>query len=111
MIERCIPATPWRATVALVALALAACGGGSKPDTYAAATSVQERCCENIDGTARDECLAQVVRVDDPAVATTDVNRATYACVRDNFVCDEASGLATAESRQAQYDCMQDLSQ
>lgn len=95
----------------MLALVLGACGGGSKGDTYAAATSAQETCCEHLDGAARDQCLAQVVRVDDPEVAKTDVNRATFACVRDHFVCDKATGLATAESRQAQYDCMQDLAE
>lgn len=113
MVERCLVATPRRGAPTRLALALvlvlAACGSSNKGDTYAAATSAQEACCEHLDGEPRDQCLAQVVRVDDPEVAKTDVNRATFACVRDHFACDKATGQATAESRQAQYDCMQDL--
>ncbi len=103
-------ATARIATVAL-ALLFAACGGGGgkKNDTYARGTHVQEQCCENLDGPARDECLQKIVRVSDPEVAKTSVNQEQYACIVDHFVCDPAKGHATQASAQAQMDCIQDL--
>ena len=96
--------------LALAAVVFAACGGSSKPaDTYAAGTSAQEACCEHLAGADRDACLGEIVQIDDPGVATSDVNRATYACVRDHFACDAATGHATQASAQAQLDCIQDL--
>ncbi|MCB9560877.1 MAG: hypothetical protein H6708_10760 [Kofleriaceae bacterium] len=93
-------------------LGLAACGGhGGHGDSYRAATSEQEACCEHLDGDARAQCLAQIVRVDDPAVAASDPNQATYRCIERNFTCDPASGHATPASAQAQYDCIADLGQ
>ena len=103
-------ATPLLATVALAILAAACGGGGGKPkDTYARGTQVQEKCCENLSGPTRDECLKKIVRVDDPEVAKTPANQQQYACVVDNFVCDPAAGHATQASAQAQMDCIQDL--
>lgn len=103
-------ATPLLATVALAILAAACGGGGGKSkDTYARGTQVQEQCCENLSGPARDECLKKIVRVDDPEVARTPANQQQYACVVDNFVCDPAAGHATQASAQAQMDCIQDL--
>ena len=99
------------ATVALFLLA-SACGGGGgskHKDTYARGTQVQEQCCENLSGPARDECLKKIVRVDDPEVAKTAANQAQYACVVDNFVCDPAQGHAAQASAQAQMDCIQNL--
>ena len=96
------------ATVAL-SLLLLACGGGKKNDTYARGTHVQEECCENLNGPARDECLQKIVRVTDPEVAKTNVNQQQYACIAEHFVCDPAKGHATQASAQAQMDCIQDL--
>ncbi len=94
----------------LVLLA-SACGGGSskRGDTYVAATSSQEQCCEHLAGGARDNCLASIVRVPDPAVARSPANQDTYACVQEHFACDPASGTATPASAQSQLDCIQDL--
>jgi hypothetical protein len=103
------PATPGLATLALVILVSACGGGGKKKDTYARGTQVQEQCCENLNGPARDECLKKIVRVDDPEVAKTPANQQQYACVVDNFVCDPQQGHATQASAQAQMDCIQDL--
>ncbi|MBE7454521.1 MAG: hypothetical protein HS111_38385 [Kofleriaceae bacterium] len=111
------PATPGRATLGRLGIALTlallavACGGKSKGrgDTYVAATSAQERCCEHLAGAGRDRCLAEIVRVQDEAVARSADNQATYACVQDHFVCNPATGTATQESAQAQLDCIQDL--
>lgn len=112
------PATLRRTTVRFLALAIAtlfaaACGGGGgggkRRDTYAAATSAQEACCENLAGEPRDTCLREIVRVSDEAVARSDANQATYACVQEHFACDAATGRATQESAQAQLDCIQDL--
>jgi hypothetical protein len=98
--------------VALAAsLALAACGGHGHSDTYKKATSEQERCCENLEDGDRDACMQQIVRVDNPDVAATDANQATYRCIEDHFVCDPSSGHASRESAQAQYDCIADLGQ
>ena len=95
-------------------LALAACGGGgggkaSSGDTYTKATDVQGACCENLKGDGRTQCLQQVVRVDDEAVAKNLINQQTYACVVDHFTCDPASGRPTQESAQAQLECLQEL--
>lgn len=100
-----------RAGLALAAaIALAACGGGGRhTDSYRAATDKQTACCEQAGGGGRDQCLAEIVRVDDPGVAQSTANQRTYACIERNFQCDAATGRATAESNQAQLDCIQDL--
>jgi hypothetical protein len=97
----------------LVALAasLAACGGGHRTDSYKQATSEQEQCCEHLQGAPRDQCLAQIVRVDDPAVARADANNDTFRCIESNFVCDPATGHATQASAQDQYDCIVSLNE
>jgi hypothetical protein len=94
--------------VALVAATLVACGG-KRVDPYAHATEVQEACCEHLAGGARDACLKGIVRVEDPAVAKTSANEATYGCVTQHFACDAATGHATPASAQAQLECIQDL--
>lgn len=103
----------WLAALAAsLAAATGACGGGGgRTDSYQKATSKQESCCEHLEGAPRDQCLGQIVRVDDPAVATTDANQDTYRCVESNFTCDPATGHATQESAQAQYDCIASLGQ
>jgi hypothetical protein len=95
----------------LLVASLVACGGGGgkRPDTYARAADVQGDCCQHLSGSARDACLSQVVRVDDPAVAKTAVNQETYSCVVEHFECDAASGHPTQKSAQAQLECIQDL--
>lgn len=100
---------PLRWWVAL-SLALAACGGGGgkKTDTYARGTEAQAACCEHLTGGARDTCLSEIVRVEDPAAAATSTNQATYACVVEHFVCDPNTGKPTQASAQAQYDCIED---
>lgn len=103
-------ATQILATVALALLGGACGGGGAKGgDTYARGTQVQEACCENLSGPARDECLQKIVRVGDPEVASTSVNQQQYACIVDHFVCDPQTGHATQASAQAQMDCLQAL--
>lgn len=91
-----------------LALALAACGG-RHTDHYRAATDKQTACCEHLTGAPRDQCLAEIVRVDDAAVAQATANQRTYACVERNFTCEPATGRATAASNQAQLDCISDL--
>lgn len=105
-----------RLGVAFAALWLAACGGGDRGpakrgDTYAAATSAQEQCCEHLAAGAREDCLREIVRVNDEAVARSDANQDTYACVQEHFACDPGTGRATQPSAQAQLDCIQDLPQ
>lgn len=102
--------------VAGIALLTGACGGGGQKarsggDTYVAATSVQEQCCEHLAGGARDNCLAGIVRVPDDAVARSRQNQQTYSCVQEHFVCDPSTGMPTQESAQSQLDCIQDLPQ
>ena len=97
---------------ATIATLLAACGGGGggkKPDTYAKANDVQGDCCQHLTGGARDGCLAGIVRIDDAAVAQTDTNQATYACVVEHFQCNPETGHPTQASAQAQLECIQDL--
>lgn len=96
--------TPW-----WLVLVLAACSGGAKTDTYAKGTHALEQCCEQVQGGGRDKCLAEIPRVEDRGAAKTATNQQTYACIVDHFVCDPASGHATAASAQAQYDCIEDL--
>ncbi len=98
------------AIVALLA-GLAACGGGKRTDSYQQASSKQQSCCESLTGADRDSCLAEQVRVEDPAVAKSDANQATYRCVESHFVCDPSTGHASPESAQEQYDCIADLGQ
>jgi hypothetical protein len=103
--------------VAGIALLAGACGGGggkqarSGGDTYVAATSAQEQCCEHLAGGARDSCLAGIVRVPDDSVARSQQNQQTYACVQEHFVCDPSTGMPTQDSAQSQLDCIQDLPQ
>lgn len=108
--RRRIVTTP-RTWVALTALALivAACGGNKAQSNYSRGVQVQEQCCENLSGSARDACLSQVVRVEDPAAQKTATNEQTYACVVDHFVCDPTTGHETQASAQAQHDCTDEL--
>jgi hypothetical protein len=113
--------TPRHATVGLlfaagIALLAGACGGGGGGgkakggNTYVAATSAQEQGCEQVGaGGPRDGCLSNIVRVPDEAVARSQQNQQTYACVQEHFVCDPSTGLPTQESAQSQLDCIQDL--
>jgi hypothetical protein len=97
----------WLAGLAAsLATATGACGGGSRGDSYARATSAQQTCCEYLQGAERDQCLAQLVKVEDPEVASSEANQATYRCVQQHFVCDPRTGHASSESAQAQYDCI-----
>ncbi len=100
----------WWLAATLAAL-LAACGGGGgkKPDTYAKANDVQGDCCQHLKGAARDQCLSGIVRIDDAAVARTETNQATYACVVEHFQCNPETGHPTQASAQAQLECIQDL--
>lgn len=97
------------AAVAALSLALVACGGGRRTDSYRAATDRQTACCEGLAGAPRDQCLAEIVRVDDASVASARDNQRTFACVERHFVCEPATGRATAASNQAQLDCITDL--
>jgi hypothetical protein len=102
----------WLIALATSLAGIAACGGGGgHSDTYKKATSEQERCCENLNGPDRDACMQSIVRVDNPDVAATDTNQATYRCIEDHFVCDPSTGHPSPESAQAQYDCIADLGQ
>ncbi|HUQ05698.1 MAG TPA: hypothetical protein VM261_24510 [Kofleriaceae bacterium] len=114
--------TPRHATLGLlfvagIALLTGACGGGGgskakRGNTYVAATSAQEQCCEHLGaGGPRDSCLSSIVRVPDESVAGSQENQATYACVQEHFVCDPSTGMPTQESAQSQLDCIQDLPQ
>jgi hypothetical protein len=101
----------WSRSLGVVLVLVAACGGGKRGDTYARASDVQGQCCQHLDGAARDGCLQQVVRIEDPEIASSSVNQATYACVVEHFVCDPATGRPTQPSAQAQLECIQDLGQ
>ena len=93
-------------------LALAACGGGRPANHYQKALSKQEQCCQQLaDERARAECDARIVRVDDPEVARTRENQATFHCVEKHFVCEPTTGTATKESSQRALDCVADLGQ
>jgi hypothetical protein len=119
-------------------VSLVACGGSSRSQSYGKAVSKQEACCDSI-GNAhkRAQCVDRIVRVDrdtvtsspasqscaDKAGAERDAcidglvaqvrdsktNRTTFHCVERHFVCDPATGTATAASSQKQLDCIADL--
>jgi hypothetical protein len=95
--------------IALLLAGLAACGGGKRTDSYKQASSKQQSCCESLTGADRDQCLGDLVQVEDPAVASSEANQATYRCVEAHFVCDPSTGHASPESAQQQYDCIADL--
>ncbi len=101
------------ALVAAAALACSALGCGAADTTvnyYTAAVNRQEQCCDGLaEPAARDECRANIRRVDSEAAANTDVNQQTFECVERYFQCDPATGRATQESAQAQLDCLSDL--
>jgi hypothetical protein len=99
----------WWLALALAAMAACGGGGGKKTDTYAKANDVQGSCCEHLQGGARDQCLAGIVRIDDADVAKTETNQATYACVVNHFQCNPETGHPTQQSAQAQLECIQDL--
>jgi hypothetical protein len=99
----------WIATTLAALLAACGGGGGKQTDTYARANNVQGDCCQHLQGGARDQCLAGIVRVDDAAVAKTETNQATYACVVQHFQCNPETGHPTQQSAQAQLECIQDL--
>jgi len=101
----------WWIAFSLAVLALAACGGGKRSDTYAKATQAQEQCCENLQGDARADCLKKIVRVSDADVQKTSINQQQYACVVEHFTCDAKTGHATQASAQQQYDCIAELEQ
>jgi hypothetical protein len=89
-----------------------ACGGKSKsdPNVYAKAMDVQESCCRQLaDTAAREACISRIVRVDDEEVQSSDINRATYACFVEHFVCDLMTGAVSKEASQKQYDCIDAL--
>lgn len=92
-------------------LALAACGG-RPTNHYQKALSKQEQCCQQLtDDRARAECDARIVRVDDPEVARTRENQATFHCIEKHFVCEPTTGTATRDSSQKALDCVADLDQ
>ncbi|MDX2093964.1 MAG: hypothetical protein SFX73_39385 [Kofleriaceae bacterium] len=104
-----VTAARWWFAISALVLAIAACGGGKKTDTYARGTQIQEQCCENLSGAERDACLKEVIRVDDPAAQQTATNQQTYACIVEHFVCDPRTGRETQASAQAQHDCTDDI--
>jgi hypothetical protein len=99
----------WWLALALAAVAACGGGGGKKTDTYAKASDVQGDCCQHLQGGARDQCLAGIVRVDDAEIARNETNQATYACVVQHFQCNPETGHPTQQSAQAQLECIQDL--
>ena len=99
--------------VALIVATLSsmvACAG-KRGDSYVEAVDVQRECCEHLAGTRRDRCLRDIPRVNDPDVAMSATNQATFGCVLEHFVCNRATGRPTKESAQAQYDCVESLPQ
>lgn len=103
--------TTWLLLV-LACAGLAACGGGKPANHYRKAVSKQEQCCMQLaDVGARATCDSKIVRVDDPEVAKTAENQATFHCVEKHFACDPSTGTATKEASQKALDCIADLGQ
>jgi hypothetical protein len=110
----------WTAVYTTLCVLAVACGGAQKGggDHYQASVDKQRACCGQLgDPTERAACVDRIVTVDDlvdaddsEAVKSSTVNQATFRCMSDYFVCDPSSGQATAESRQAQLDCVNDIS-
>ena len=104
--------TLWRRNVLTLSIAiLAGCSGNKTQTNYSRGVEVQEQCCESLQDAARDQCLREVVRVDDPAAQRTATNEQTYRCVVDLFICDSSTGHETPASAQAQHDCIEELQQ
>ena len=96
--------------VAALAASALGCGAAATTNYYATAITKQEQCCDGLaDAAAKEECRAQIRRVESEQAANLDVNQETYECVDRNFQCDSATGRATRESAQAQLDCINDL--
>ena len=90
----------------MIAVAVSACATGGA-NHYRNALTQQERCCHGLaDAAARQACLADIPRTDDPASA---LNQETFQCVEGHFQCNPATGRATLASAQLQLDCLNDL--
>jgi len=92
---------------------LVACGGSSSNgkggDSYTRGSTLQQQCCEALQGEPRTQCLASLPKVEDKAVQSSAANQSTYQCVVEHFTCDKATGHATQASAQAQLECIQAL--
>lgn len=96
--------------LALVAtFAIAGCAT-TTPNFYRSALTRQETCCSALtDPAARNACLGEISRVDNPTSETSAVNAETFRCVDQHFRCNPATGRATKDSAQEQLDCINDL--
>jgi len=102
----------WTAVYTTLCGLLVACGGAQSGggDHYKETISKQRACCSELaDPTERAACIDQIVTVDDTDVQGSAENQATFRCMAEQFVCDPSTGHATAESRQAQLDCINDI--
>ena len=110
----------WTSVYTTLCVLAVACGGAQKGggDHYQASVTKQRACCSELgDPSERAVCIDGIVTVDDlvdeedsAEVKSSAVNQATFRCMSDNFVCDPGNGQATAASRQAQLDCVNDIS-
>ncbi len=103
----------WTAVYTTLCLGLMACGGGqTRTDHYRATIDQQRACCASLgDPTERAACIDRIVTVDDPDVAKSSVNQATFECMNRHFECNPETGQATQASAQAQLDCINDIGQ
>ena len=103
----------WTGVYTTVCLLWLGCGGAQGGgDPYAETITKQRACCSQLgDPNERAACIDQIVTVDDEDVRGSAENRATFRCIEQNFVCDPSTGQATAASRQAQLDCINDIGQ
>jgi hypothetical protein len=93
--------------LATVACILLACGGSAR-NSYRSAIKKQESCCDKLGADQAAECKGGIKRLDAPAEESAPINRTTFYCVDEHFVCDASTGRATRASAQEQLDCLAD---
>ncbi len=112
--------TLWTLVYTTLCCAAVACGGAqSNEDHYQASVDKQRECCSQLgDPSERANCIDRIVTVEEmvgsddaETVSSSSVNQATFKCMEQHFVCDPTNGRATAESSQAQLDCINDIDQ
>ena len=102
----------WTVVYTTLCALVLACGGAQSGggNHYQTSVSKQRACCGELsDPSERSACIDQIVTVEDESVQSSSENQATFRCMNQHFVCDSSTGQATAESRQAQLDCLNDI--
>lgn len=101
-------ASPTMRAALTVMLALTGGCATSSINHYRAVAGAEEHCCDGLrDPTAQKACRADIPRPQGNELSP--LNQETFTCVERHFRCDPATGHATRESTQQQFDCLNDL--